>query len=192
MRRKHIITIFLMLPFLFQTAWAEENHGTPLMDFLGKTINFIVLFGGLAYLLAKPLRRFLEQRAGKIERSLREAENSRREAEKKLQQAKNRLDRLDEEVKKITEEGEMEGEKRKERRMEEALREAEKIRNFAKDEIEMLTRAGIRELKEYTAELATEMARKKIEKRMTEELQSSMIERSLGKLEEFYEESSSH
>lgn len=190
--KKQILVLFFVVPFFFNMALAEENHAPSYKEFLGKTINFIILFGGLAYFLFKPLRNFLEGRAAKIDRSLRDMEESRREAEQKLEEVKNRLNLLEQEINKIRREGEVEGRREKDRIIKDARLGAERIRHFAKQEIEMLTREGIQGLKEYAAELATAMAQQNIKKRMTDEAQSLIIDKSIEKLEKLYEKSDSN
>ncbi len=79
MKKKHIIIILCLLPaFVFM---AEEHSSSNFLPFLGKSLNFIILFGGLSYLLSKPLQNFLKKRSLEIKQSLEEAENRRQEAE---------------------------------------------------------------------------------------------------------------
>jgi len=189
--KKHIVLLLLIIPLFLTIAEAKEEQGTNYTELLGKTLNFVVLFGGLAYFLFKPLRRFLEKRAKKIDHSLKEAEDSRQEAEKKLEKVKARLSRIEEEIMNIKKEGEDGGRREKERIIKEAQGEAERIRRFAKEEIEMFTRAGIRELKEYTAELATALALERIKRKMTDEDQSVFIDKAINKIEGLYEKSDS-
>ncbi len=189
--KKCIVFLLFIIPFFYTIAEAKEEQGTNYMEFLGKTINFFVLFGGLAYFLFKPLRRFLEKRAKKIVHSLREAKDSRQEAEKKLEKARDRLSRIEEEVMEIREEAEDKGRGAKERIIKEARRESEKIRRFAKEEIEMFTRAGIRELKEHTAELAAAIALERIKSKMTDEDQSIFVDKAINRIEGLYEKSDS-
>lgn len=190
--KKQILVLFFIIPFLFNIAVAEENHSSGYTEFLGKTINFLILFGGLAYILFKPIRNFLHGRAVKIDRSLKEMQKLRLEEEQKLEEVKNRLIRLEEEITKIKKEGEIEGHREKDRIIKDAQREAERVRHFAKQDIEMLTLAGIQELKEYTAELATELAQQRIKKKMTDEAQFLIIDKSIEKLEKLYEKSESN
>lgn len=189
-RRKILVVLFL-LPFFIFMASAEEEHKSGFIDFLGKVINFIVLFGGLAYLLRKPLGSFLEKRSLDIQRTLKETEASRKEAEQKLQEAKAHLAGLEEEIEKMRKEADVEGHRERERTLQLAQKEAEKIRYFARQEIEMLTRAGIQELKEFTAELAALLAEERIRKKMTLEDHTQLIDKSIERLSELYEESNS-
>ena len=159
---------------------ADEEHSSNFRDFIGKTVNFIVLFGGLAYFLYKPIRNFLQKRSQEIEQGLKEAGDAQREAELKLREAKARLATLEDEVEKLKKEAEIEGQK-----------ERERIKYFAKQEIEMLMRAGIQDLKQYTAELASALAEERIKKKMSPEDQSFLIDKSIEKLDELYEKSNS-
>lgn len=189
MKGKKILILLCLVPFSFQTAAAEEEHTSSSLEFLGKSVNFVLLFGVLTYILYKPLRSFLEARAKKIESTLKETESSRKEAEKKLAEIKERLSRLEEEIARIKEEGKVEGHKEKERIIEEARQEAKRLRRFAEEEIAILTRAGILELKEHAAELATALARERIQGRMTLEMASERIDKSIEKIERLYESS---
>jgi len=191
MARKKILLMLLLLPFLVFMASAEEEHSSGLVDFLGKTVNFILLFGGLTYLLYKPIRSFLEKRRRDIQSSLKEAEDSRAEAERRLKEIEARLAGLQEEIERIKEEGKAEGRRAKERTLQLAQKEAERIKNFATQEIDSIIRSGIRELKEYTAELATALAEEQIKRKMSPEVQAALIDKSIERLDKLYEESGS-
>jgi len=188
---RRVLIILLLLPFFVFMSSAEEEHSSNFMDFLGKTINFIILFGGLTYILFKPIRNFLEKRSQDIENSLKETEESKREAGQKLKEVKARLSGLENEIAKIKKEAELEGRREKERIIHLAQQEAERIKYFAKQEIEMLIHAGIQDLKVYTAELATTLAEKRIRKKMTSEDQSFLINKSIERLDKLYERSNS-
>lgn len=189
--RKKILVILILLPLFVFMASRDEEHTSKFKDFLGKTINFIVLFGGLAYILSKPIRSFLEKRSQDIERLLRETEGSKKEAELRLQEAKARLAGLEDEITKIKKEAVMEGRREKQRTLQLAHKEAERIKYFTKQEIEMMIYAGIQDLKEYTAELAAALAEERIKKKMSRDDQSLLINKSIAKLDELYEKSNS-
>ena len=98
--RQKILVVLFLVPFFICMASAEEEHKSGFIDFLGKVINFIVLFGGLAYLLRKPLGSLLEKRSQDIQSTLKETEASRKEAEQKLKEVKAHLAGLGEEIEK--------------------------------------------------------------------------------------------
>jgi len=188
-QRRKIFLIFLLLPFFISMVSADEEHSSNMRDFIGKTINFIVLFGGLTYFLFKPIRNFLQKRSQEIEQGLKDAEDAQKEAELKLREAKARLATLEDEIEKLKKDAEIEGRKEKERVIQLAQQEAERIKYFAKQEIEMLMRGGIQDLKEYTAGLAATLAEERIRKKISPEDQSFFIDKSIEKLDELYEKS---
>jgi len=191
MGRKKIILILLMLPFFVFMSAEEEEHSSGLIDFLWKTANFIILFGGLTYLLYKPIRRFLEKRTQDIQSSLKEAEDSRKDAEQKLKEIETRLAGLEKEIEKIMKEAESEGQRGKEEILKRAQQETERIKYFAKQEIDAIIRSRIRELREYSAALATALAEERIKRKMSPELQSQLIDRSIERLDKLDEKPNS-
>lgn len=189
LRKGYLVLIFLLVPLFISSAPAGEHHSSGFMDFLGKSINFIVLFGGLAFLLAKPLRNFLESRTSEIKKAMQEAEESRRKAEEKYKEIQSRLERLEEEAVQIVRRGEGEGMEEKARIAELARKEVERIRALTQQEIEILTKTGIRELTQMTADLAVRLAAEGIQKKLTPEIHSQLIDRSIERLARFHEKS---
>jgi F-type H+-transporting ATPase subunit b len=187
--KRKLLLILLLLPLLVFMTTEEESHSSPLRDFLGKTVNFLILFGGLAYLLRKPVKNFLQRRSQDIENSLRNAKSAKKEAEQKLKDAEIRLSGLKDEIEKIKEDARSEGRRKKEEMAKLTRQEADKVKNFAKQEIEMLLQAGIQELKEHTTELAVAVAEERIKKRITSEDMSVLIDKSIGRLDKLYEKS---
>ena len=188
-RNKSILLILFIVPFLLFMSSAEESHPSPIKDFLGKVVNFLVLFGGLAYLLRKPLGSFLQERSDSLAKILKGAKKSREEASERLGEIESRMENLDDEVEQLRQEAESEGQALHQRTIEGAKKDAERLKRFARSEIEMLTKDAIREIKEYTADIAADLVRKRIRDRVTEEHQSSLIDKSIERLEKLHEKS---
>lgn len=185
---KRFLVIFLLLPFLvFMSAGEKGGLSKTTLDFLGKTINFLVLFGGLAYFLLKPIKNFLCKRVDSVECSLKETDDLRRQAEKKLDEAKARLALLGREIEELREKAELEGQSRREKIIQLARQEMERIKSFARQEIEILSQAEIQHLKEYTTELAAALAEETIKKKLSLEDQSQLIDESIQRLARLYE-----
>ena len=191
LQKKSILVILLIVPFLLFMSNAEESHPSQTKDFIGKVINFLVLFGGLTYILRKPLGQFLQGRADSLGNALGGAKESREEAAGKLTEIKSRLKRLDDEIERLRQEADAEGRTLKQRFVIEAKQDIERLKNFTRQEIEMLTRDAIREIKEYAAALATDLAQLRIKDLMTDEFQSSLIDKSIERLEKLHENSHS-
>jgi F-type H+-transporting ATPase subunit b len=191
-RKTQIILLLLFLPlFLCFSSSEEKTQASALVDFLAKSVNFILLFGGLALVLAKPLRRFLEELVLSIKKTMQETETARREAEKRFAAIKKRLQGLEEEIQTIRKGGEEAGQKEKERILGLARQEADRIKSYAQQEIDMHVQEARRELREYGAELAISLAKAKIEKRLTPELHSRLIDESIKGVGKLYEKSDS-
>ncbi len=183
MRARNVLPVVVWILLLSAVPlFASEEHagqGAGIMEFLGKVFNFLVLFGGLAVLLFKPMRAFLRRRTEDVRRVMEETEAERKEAEKKYEEAARRLDRLASEVEAVKSAAEADGlaEQEKIRRL--AAEEAEKIKRLAQADLEAQVRAGIKELKRHAAELAVRRAQEKIREKMTAERQAILIEQAI-------------
>ena len=189
--RRPVQIILLLLPLFLCFASSETAASSGLKDILGKTINFVILFGCLAFLLRRPIRSFLERRAAEISQSLEDAEKARIVASETEKQTEERLAHLKEEVDRIEKEAEAAGLREKSRIKELTDKEVDRIRRFAQQEIEIQLKAAIHELKEYTAALATYLAEERLKKALTPGDQTILIDRSIGQLAELYEKSTS-
>lgn len=187
MLHKKKLLVFLLLIPLFIGMAAEDQHDSRTRERLAQALNFLVLFGGLTYLLYKPLRSFLTNRTQSIQKQLKEAEKSRKEAQKKLKKAQKRLEKVGEETEKMKKESQREGQKEKEKILEQAREEVEVIKNETREEIESLTAVGVQELKEYVADLSVQLAEERIKKKMSAQNQSRIIQESIQRIGEMYE-----
>ncbi len=190
-RKTPLVLIFAVLPFLLFMSVEEEHHDSNPMAFIAKAVNFLVLFGGLAYLLHKPIKQFLEDRAAQINTTIRDAEKSRHGAETDLEKTEKRLHELSQEIKELREKAVLDGEREKERIIRAAQEEGERMKEAVKQEIEMISRAGIRGLKEYAVTLAAAEALERIQKRLTPEKHTQLIDDSIERLENLHEKSRS-
>lgn len=185
------VLFFLMCLFLASgmlQAAEEQAHG-GLNLFLGQVINFLVLFGGLAYLLRKPLLEYLGRKAEEIAGLLDRSEKDKQEAKQRLEQTQARLQSLAAEVQLIKEEARQEALREKERLLQEAAFEAERLKKLAREEIDSLVQASRRELKAYAIELSVTLAEQRIKQKMSPELHRKMIERAIDSLRELNESS---
>ncbi len=188
MSNKNVFWILLFIIPLFLCMSPENTgHSSNSGEFLGKVVNFAVLFGGLFLLLRKPIKNYLNERSKKVDLSIKEAAEARKGSEKQLRGALGRLEEISEEVKRIKEEAESEGEKQKERIIESARQEAQRLKELTKQEIDSLYASGIKELRVYAAEITTKAAADRIKQRMTPELQSAIIDNSIERLDELHE-----
>lgn len=168
---------------------AQESHEGSGSGLTGKLINFAILFGGLFFLLRKPIMGLLTQRTRDVAKTLDEAQAARREAEAQLAEARAKAASLEAELGRLRAGAEEEGRREKERIREMAAQEAERLRSLAKLEVEAHLKAGVRDLKAYTAELAAALAEERIKARLSPADQSGLIDESIAKLKTLHEES---
>jgi F-type H+-transporting ATPase subunit b len=165
-----------------------SEHVSSVMDFLGKLVNFLILFGGLGFVLRKPLKAMLAKRTADIGDTILGAERARSAAETKAAESRAKLAGLVAEVRRLKTDAEEEGRREAGRIARAAAEEAERLKRFARQEVEGQVRQGVRELKAYAAARATDLARERIRKRLTPEVQAALIDRSIRRLTAIHEE----
>jgi len=143
-------------------AAAGDDHGSPL-SIVWKWGNFLLLFGGLAYYLRRPLREFLQTRARGIEEGLANGKRAQEEAGAKMSAIEARLARLDEEIDGLRQQAARESEEDRSRIVDNSNAEAEKVVAVARREIEGLQRTARMELKAHVARLAVDLAEERLQ-----------------------------
>lgn len=189
--KKTFWVVLLTFPLFLSMSPENSAHSSNTMDFLGKVVNFTVLFGGLFLILRKPIKNYIEERIKKEDLSIKKAKKSRSESEEKLNIALRRVDKLSEEVRNIKKEAKQDGKKQKERIVKSAREEAERLKDLSRQEIDSIYTSVMKEIKAYAAEITIDEAAKRIKQRMTPELQSAIIDKSIERLDKLNEESDS-
>ena len=188
--KKRIWIILLVLPFFLFMSTEEGQHKEDSMAFVGKVVNFVILFGGLTFLLYKPARNFLAERGKTIEQAIKEAGSNRQEAEAKLRKTQVRLKELEVETALMGKEAESEGRAEEERIIKLARQEMGRLKHLARQEIELILNLGTKELKEYAAGLAMRQAEKSIIEKIKNKDHKLLIDKSIERLEDIHEKSS--
>jgi len=188
--KMRIWIILLVLPFFLFMSTEEGQHKEDPMAFVGKVVNFVILFGGLTFLLYKPARNYLAERGKTIEQTIKEAGSNRQDAEAKLKKTQVRLKELEVETARMRKEAESEGKAEEERIIKLARQETERLKQLARQEIELISNLGARELKEYAAGLAMRQAEKSIIEKITNKDHKLLIDKSIERLEDIHEKSS--
>jgi len=166
-----------------------SEHVSAAMDFLGKVVNFIILFGGLAFVARKPVKALLAKRTADVGETIRLAESGRTEAETRAGESRAKVAGLEGQVRSLKAAAEEEGLREAERIARAAGEETERLKKLTRQELEEQVRQSVRELKAYAAARATDLAREKIRKRLTPGIQSALIEKSIDRLSRLHEES---
>ena len=168
---------FLILPILFASlAFAEEAAGGE-KDMTGwKWANFAILAAGIGYLLVKQGGPYFASRSREIRKGIADAQKIRADAEKSAADMSARLANLGAEVEALRKSAKEEAEQEGERIRQETGREIAKIQAGADREIASALKTAQIELKSYSAQLALNLARKRVEERMTPADQETLVQ----------------
>ena len=169
-------------------AWAKTSEGAQegsprKHEELYKIINFVILVGGLAYLLRKPLVEFLAQRSAAIRKSLDDGRKALEVSQVQLRAVEEKLAHLQEEIAafRAAATREMEGERKHLQEM--AAAEAEKMLQATRAEMEIATKAAMLELRQYAGQQAVELAEQMIRERLDEGGRQRLLNQFLAKLD---------
>ncbi len=187
MRRSTIALAFVLLVTAIGLEAAEAEHGQTSLDFMGRVLNFVILFGGLIYLLRKPVKAYFEKRVRDTAAALSGAEDGRHGAEEKSRQSRVRLADLAAEVLDLKRQAEEAAQQERERISRAANEEEARIRRLTEQEVELQLKAGIRDLKAFAIERAVVRAEARLRRRLKAEDQARLIDRSIEQLAEIHE-----
>ena len=186
--RRPLLLVLVVLPLFLGMSAEEGVHGSATMDFLAKLVNALVLFGGLTFVLRKPIKAMLIRRTADADLSLRQAATGRTEAEAKAESTKVKLAGLAVEGDKLKTEAAEDTKRETERIARAAADEADRLKTFTRQELDEQLRRGVGELKSYAAARATAAARERIRRRLSPKIQSALIDKSIDRLSKLHEE----
>jgi len=125
-------------------------------------LNFAVIFFAMAGLMRKILPGFFKGRTSTIQQGIEEARKMSEDARRRLAEVEGRLSRLDADIAAMQREADENAKAEEQRLLAAGEEERRRIVTSAEQEIEMAANTARRELKAYVAELAVELAEKKI------------------------------
>jgi len=138
-------------------------------------VNFILLAGGLGYIIGKNAGPFFDARGRSIRKAIVEAEEVKKEADGRAQAVEQRLAHLADEIAALRAEAQREGEAEHTRFARHTAAEIAKIQAHAEQEIAAAGKAARMELKRYAAKIALGLAEEKIRGRMTPETEDRLV-----------------
>jgi F-type H+-transporting ATPase subunit b len=132
-----------------------------------KWANFLILAGGIGYLVRKYAGPFYRGQSESIQRGIAEATQARKDAEARAASIDRRMAGIEKEIEELRVQSRAEMEAEGKRLREDAERQASRLQEDSVQEIELMTRAAILELKRYSADLALDLAEQRIRTRVT-------------------------
>lgn len=147
-----------------------------------RVMNFVVLIGGLFFVLRKPVAQALSARIKGIQNELEDLEARKQVAEKELAEYSEKLALLEKEAEQILADYQRQGEESRARIIEEARGAAAKLEEQAKRHIEHEFKAARERLQAEVIEKALEKAEGLLREKITAQDQDRLIDEYLAKV----------
>jgi len=176
-----------LLIAIFAGSSSDKNPLIALTPglYIWTIITFLLLFYVLAKFAWKPLLKMLEERENLIKNSLGDAEKARQELEKLNSESEAIISQARSDAQSILADGKAAAEKIKEDTISKAKDEADKIRDDVQHQIQVEKDKAITDIKKEVVDLSISVAEKLINKNISEQDNSSLIEESLKKIKKY-------
>lgn len=146
-------------------------------------INVLILFGGMTYLMYKPVQKFIAQRAGEIDKIVSENKMFQEEIKESKIALKTETDRIKLEAGKMNQEAlDFAEAKKAEIIMEANNKKAEIIEN-AKEEAKLEKSKVENEIKDIIAEVSVEVCESILKQKVTQEVDKNLIDEAIKEYE---------
>ncbi len=145
---------------------AKEKNSEPPHELLYKGINFVILVGGLGYVLRKPMAEFFTSRSAAIKKSLDEGRKALEASQAQLQAVEEKLRGLEAEIAAFKASAVREMEAERQRLQQTIAEEAVRILESARAQTDTAVRGAKLDLKNYTAQKAVNLAEGLIRSRL--------------------------
>ena len=177
-----LLALFVLALPAFAAEGAEPNPADSPAGLIFRWLNFALVFGGIAYLIAKHGGAFFGANAKAISASIREGAAAKEEATRQLQEVETKISRLDQEVTTLRESARRDSAAETERLNASGQAEIEKIQIAARAELSAAERAARQELRALAASLAVERAGELVASRMDNNIRSKLMRAFLNEL----------
>jgi F-type H+-transporting ATPase subunit b len=147
---------------------AEEKNAEPPHELLYRVINFVILVGGLGYVLRKPLAEFFSSRTASIRKGLDEGRKALEGSRARIQTVEEKLRRLEEEIAAFKASAAREMEAERQHLQQVTAEEAARIVESARAQMNTAVRGAKVELKSYATQHAVTLSEELIRARLDE------------------------
>ena len=187
MNRKIVCGVALVMLALSSAASASEGESNLFAGDIGNAVWTLVIFVLVIVVLGKfawtPLLEALQKREDFIRDSLEVAKENRLAAEAQLKEYEEKLAKAQGEATEIIEEAKRDAETLRARLEEKARQESENMLDRARREIDIAKQSAVKELYSTSAQLATDIAGRVLQRELTAADHERLIEESIGELE---------
>jgi len=176
------IFFFTALPALAEEGAKPDPAESP-TGLIFRWLNFLIVFGGIAYLIGKNGGSFFRGNAKAIAASIVEATTAKAEADRELREVETKIERIDRDVAEMREEARRNWAAESERLRASGQAEIEKIVHAAQEELAATERAAQQQVREMAASMAVERAATLMSSMMNTEVRARMFQSFLRELE---------
>jgi F0F1-type ATP synthase membrane subunit b/b' len=162
---------------------AEPDPADSPAGLVFRWLNFVIVFGGIGFLVAKSGGAFFRGNAKEIAAKIVEATAAKEEAHRELQSIEAKVGRLGQDVAELKEEAKRNWEAESQRLYSSGLTEIEKINQAARGELAASERAAQEQLREIAASLAVKNAAALVAARMNSETRAKIFQAFVADLE---------
>jgi F-type H+-transporting ATPase subunit b len=141
-----------------------------------KWANFLILAAGLGYLIGKHAPGMFRARTAEIQKDIAEAQVVKKDAETRAAAVDARVRALGAEMERFRAQSKIEMQQEAERIRQETARQIARREVLAAQELESAGKAARRELKEYAAKLALDLAEQRIRARVDAATESALVD----------------
>jgi F-type H+-transporting ATPase subunit b len=176
-----LITFLKTLPVVAAEGAAPDPADSP-VGLIFRWLNFLIVFGAIAYLIAKHGGAFFRGNAKEISASIVEATAAKAEADRELHEVEAKIAHLDQDVAEMRAEARRNWAVESERLQASSQAEIAKIAQAAREELAASERAAQHQVREIAASMAVERAAALMSSRMNAEVRSRMFQSFLSEL----------
>ena len=160
----------------------DESIGGMILAMGWPVANFIIFVGVLYYFFNQPIRDYLANRGTTIRKDLVEAAALRSQATAQLSEIEQKVQALPGEIDRLRTRGAEEIKAEEQRIAAQAAADRERLLEQARREIELQVRVAKQDILEHAASLSVQLATERIQKEITPEDQSRLVDRYLDQM----------
>tara|TARA_Y100001947_G_C10285185_1_gene280317 strand:- start:228 stop:866 length:639 start_codon:yes stop_codon:yes gene_type:complete len=176
------LTVFLIYMNTALFAAESEGGGSPLMDFIWKVVNVVVL-GAIIYKFAKkPVGNAMSSSAESAKKLISDAREAEEKLTAELNEMRGKIAGLEEEAVQMVKTARKDAEIEKERVIEEGKQEIERMKRQASFALEQERRKAEADLRHWIAEESVALAEKELKQEMNQNQQNKLVNKYMDEL----------
>ncbi len=179
-----IISLAVFLIYMSTALFAAESEGggSPLMDFIWKVVNVVVL-GAIIYKFAKkPVGNAMSSSAESAKKLISDAREAEEKLTAELNEMRGKIAGLEEEAVQMVKTARKDAEIEKERVIEEGRQEIERMKRQASFALEQERRKAEADLRHWIAEESVALAEKELKQEMNQNQQNKLVNKYMDEL----------